>query len=383
MLSLHPAHLLSVVPPQLNIHFLYLRVGLQVVGYLVRGEDGNVIPRRLRLAEIRLGRREGITQRIGIKHRLDGRVVMGPVVGPPHIEEYRALRQQALHLLELFLVVFHHHPVTFAGRMIVSEPVHIHLIDSKKRGQPYQHRSAQPYPPHKLLPYPPQLPQQHPQRQEPHRTETERIGRHLRGHYRKESIHQQHERERRDTMTPFAATHQQQHESRQHHQQMHHTLGSEGGRFTCDIIFIVTIPNITVRDGGQIESLRLVMAFHLMEKMLMVELLLPLIILGVGMAGIDLPRKEYRQRNAHRRHHLADFPLPEPEPVFRHGIDAPCGIHDQAHQPLGENGASREQSEPQYPAPFPATAQILHPRPQGGGNIKDETDIVVVHCPMT
>ena len=51
----------SVVPPQLEVHFLHLRVGLQVVGHLVRGEDGNVIPRRLRLAEIRLRGRERIT----------------------------------------------------------------------------------------------------------------------------------------------------------------------------------------------------------------------------------------------------------------------------------------------------------------------------------
>lgn len=50
-----------VVPPQLNIHFLHLRVGLQVVGHLVRGEDGYVIPRRLRLAEIGLRGRERIT----------------------------------------------------------------------------------------------------------------------------------------------------------------------------------------------------------------------------------------------------------------------------------------------------------------------------------
>ena len=88
-----------VVPPQLEVHFLYLGVGLHVGGNLVRGEDGNVIPRRLRLAEIRLGRREGITQRINIKHRLDGRVVMGPIVAAPHVEKYRARRQPALQLV--------------------------------------------------------------------------------------------------------------------------------------------------------------------------------------------------------------------------------------------------------------------------------------------
>ena len=50
-----------VVPPQLEVHFLHLRVGLQVVGHLVRGENGYVIPRRLRLAEIGLRGRKRIT----------------------------------------------------------------------------------------------------------------------------------------------------------------------------------------------------------------------------------------------------------------------------------------------------------------------------------
>ncbi len=39
----------SAIPPQLKVHFLHLGVGLQVVGYLVRGEDGYVIHRRPRL----------------------------------------------------------------------------------------------------------------------------------------------------------------------------------------------------------------------------------------------------------------------------------------------------------------------------------------------
>lgn len=51
----------SVIPQQLNIHFLHLRVGLQVVGHLVRGEDGYVIHRRAE-AE-RIGRLLRVRQR--------------------------------------------------------------------------------------------------------------------------------------------------------------------------------------------------------------------------------------------------------------------------------------------------------------------------------
>lgn len=274
-------------------------------------------------------------------------------------------------------------PILFIGGVIVSEPPHIHLIESKKRGYPHQHRSSQPYPPHIPLPYPPQLPQQHPQRQESHRTEAEGVGRHLRGRHRKETIHQQHEREHRDTMAPLAATHQQQRKSRHHEQQMHHPLDSEAGRFARDIIFIVAIPNITVWYRGQVEGLCLLMIFQFKVEVLFIQLFFTLIVRRESMAGIDLPRQENCQRDSSSRRHLSHFPLSEPETVFRHGIDAPRGIHEQAHQPFGEHGAAREQGKHPYPSPFPSTMQVLHPRPQGGGNIKDETDIVVVHSPMS